>query len=77
MQNNAYIALLLMDLRKAFDTVSHHILLHKLYHYGVRGPAHSLIESYLTSRKQFVSINNQQSCILVSLKGLSQVLFSF
>ena len=61
MQNNSYTALLLMDLRKAFDTVSHHILLHKLYHYGVRGPAHSLIESYLTSRKQFVSINNQQS----------------
>ena len=62
MQNNSYTALLLMDLRKAFDTVTHHILLHKLYHYGVRGPAHSLIESYLTSRKQFVSINNQQSC---------------
>ena len=48
-------------LRKAFDTVSH-ILLHKLYHYGIRGAAHSLIEGYLTSRKQFVSINNQQSC---------------
>ena len=62
MQNNSYTALLLMDLRKAFDIVSHHILLHKLYHYGVRGPAHFLIESYLTSRKQFVSINNQQSC---------------
>ena len=62
MQNNSYTALLSMDLRKAFDTVSHHILLHKLYHYGVRGPAHSLIESYLTSRKQFVSINNKQSC---------------
>ena len=62
MQNNSYTALLLMDLRKAFDTVSHHILLHKLYHYGVRGPAHSLTESYLTSRKQFVCINNQQSC---------------
>ena len=62
MQKNSYTALLLMDIRKAFDTVSHHILLHKLYLYGVRGPAHSLIESYLTSRKQFVSISNQQSC---------------
>ena len=63
MQNNSDTVLLLMDLRKAFDTVSHHILLHKLHHYSVRGPAHSLIESYLTSRKQMVSINNRQSCI--------------
>ena len=53
-----YSALLLMDFRKAFDTVSHNILLQKLYHYGVRGPANLLIESYLTERKQYVSINN-------------------
>ena len=47
-----------MDFRKVFDTVSHKILLQKLYHYGVRGLAHLLIESYLTERKQYVSINN-------------------
>ena len=57
-QNKENIAMLLMDLRKAFDTVSHNILLQKLYHYGIRGPAHKLIESYLTCRKQFVSIDN-------------------
>ena len=53
--------MLLMDLCKVFDTVSHNILLQKLYHYGIRGPAHKLIESYLTSRKQFVSIDNVNS----------------
>ena len=47
-----------MGFRKAFDTVSQKILLQKLYHYGVHGPAHLLIESYLTERKQYVSINN-------------------
>ena len=52
-----------MDLRKAFDTVSHEILLKKLYHYGIRGPAHELIESYLSSRNQFVSINNSKSSV--------------
>ena len=60
-QNKENIAMLLMDLRKAFDTVSHNILHQKLYHYGIRGPAHKLIESYLTSRKQFVSIDNVNS----------------
>ena len=52
-QNKSYTGLLLMDLRKAFDTVSHNILLQKLNHYGVRGPALSLLKSYLSSRNQF------------------------
>ena len=47
-----------MDLKKAFDAVSHEILLKKLYHYGIRGLAYDLIESYLSNRNQFVSINN-------------------
>ena len=64
MQNNSYTALLLMDLRKAFDTASYHILSHKLpvYDYGIHGPAHFLIESYRASQERFVSINNHQSC---------------
>ena len=53
--------MLLMDLRKAFDTVSRNILLQKLYHYGIRGLAHKLIEIYLTSRRSFVSIDNVNS----------------
>ena len=60
-QNKKISALLLMGFRKVFDTVSHKILLQKLYHYGIRGPAYSFIESYLANRKQFVSINNNNS----------------
>ena len=56
--NRTKFTALLMDLRKAFDTVSHRILLHKLLHYGIRSPAYTLIESYLSDRQQFVSINN-------------------
>ena len=62
-QNKCYTALLLMDLRKAFDTVSSEIHLHKLQHYGIRGPAHTLIKSYFSSQKQFASIDNTSSSI--------------
>ena len=50
-----------MDLKKAFDIVSHDILMHKLYHYGICGPAFDLIVSYLSSHYQFVSVNNLNS----------------
>ena len=61
-----------MDLRKAFDTVSHKILLHKLHHYGIRGPAYALIKNYFTSRNPFVIFKNTSSSTKHSSIGVPQ-----
>jgi len=45
------------DLSKAFDTISHDILLHKLNVFRIRGVANKWLESYLTNRNQYVNIN--------------------
>ena len=50
-----------IDLKKAFDTVSHSILLNKLEKYGIRGTPLNLIQSYLSNRHSFVEIGSFKS----------------
>ena len=52
---------LLIDLKKAFDTIHHRILLRKLYSYGIRGSMLKWMESYLTDRSQYVVIDGKVS----------------
>jgi hypothetical protein len=50
-----------VDLKKAFDTVDHEILLQKLKLDGITGSAFLLLKSYLTGRTQRSEVNGSIS----------------
>ena len=62
-ENNEFTTGIFIDLKKAFDTVDHQILLGKLEFYGIRGIPLTWIKSYLSNRQQFVDINNCKSSL--------------
>ena len=64
--------ILFLDLKKAFDTVSHEILLQKLEYYGVRGLALKLFTSYLTNRYQQTSVDGCISILELIEWGVPQ-----
>ena len=67
----AYSLNVYLDLSKAFDFLSHSILLDKLY-YGVEGVAHDLLKNYLENRKQFVQWSDHSSELKCVLNGVPQ-----
>ena len=44
----------MLDFNKAFDTVAHNHLLHKLHFYGIRDKAHNWLTTWLTQRTRVV-----------------------
>jgi len=58
---NNYVCSILIDVKKAFDAISHDIWLSKLENYGFRGHTLAYFSSYLKNRKQYVSINSIDS----------------
>ena len=61
-----------IDLKKAFDTVNHTLLIDKLEYYGIRGIAQEWLKSYLKDRKQFFQIDECASTLLNVTCGVPQ-----
>ena len=61
LDNGKSIAVLFIDYQKAFDSVSHDILLNKLSACGISGLLYEYIHSYLRNRSQYTVLNGVKS----------------
>ena len=72
LNNNKHTIAVFCDLKKAFDTCDHRILILKLKKYGLADTEINWFKSYLTDRKQFVTINKSSSPLLNITLGVPQ-----
>ena len=72
LDNRQQIDLLILDFSKAFDVVSHRLLLGKLEHYGIRGSTLGWVTDWLTDRTQRVVIDGECSEDAPVLSGVPQ-----
>ena len=61
-----------LDFSKAFDSVPHGRLVHKLEAYGVQGKVLNWVRDFLSNRSQFVSINDCKSNTIPVTSGVPQ-----
>ena len=63
---------ILLDIKKAFDTIDHDILLQKLSHYGVTNLELKFFRSYLHDRKRCCDVNEHSSTFETIRCGVPQ-----
>ena len=54
----------------AFDTIDHSLLIKKLENFGIRGVVLNWVKSYLTDRKQYLSLGYTTSDLLSVVCGV-------
>ena len=72
LEANKHVIGIFIDLSKAFDTIDHNQLMHKIENYGFRGKAFNLIKSYMTNRNQFVQFLDEKSNLAPVRYGVPQ-----
>lgn len=72
MDKGMYTGIILLDLQKAFDTVNHEIMIEKLKAVGVDHNTTNWFHSYLTDRRQFVSLGDTKSSLNPNSCGVPQ-----
>ena len=72
LDNNFTVGEVLMDLSKAFDCITHNLLIAKLSAYGLNGNALKYIYAYLKNSKQCVRVNNVCSDFKDIISGVPQ-----
>ena len=63
---------IVLDFSRAFDKVSHTLLVHKLQRYGIRGRTNAWIKDFLTDRQQAVVVEGTRSDPLSVESGVPQ-----
>ena len=71
-ENKLYAQASFYDLTKAFDCVSHDLLLQKLEKFGIGRGSVTLIKTYLEDRSQYVEYKNNRSQELLVRNGVPQ-----
>jgi len=74
LDNNYLVGVVLVDISRAFDSISHDLLLCKMVHYGIRGEAKRWFQSYLSERKR-VMVDNEVSTWSTVRVGVPQAQF--
>jgi hypothetical protein len=72
LNNKEHAIAIFCDLRKAFDSCDHGILLRKLSGVGIRGDTLAWFKNYLSNRQQFVTISGYNSSLKLIKLGVPQ-----
>ena len=70
--NNKAFGALLTDLSKAFDCLSHDLLIAKLHAYGIDIDSLNILQDYLSNRKQRTKVDSFYSSWEAILSGVPQ-----